>query len=101
MDYEQVTGDVAEAIVRRAALADLLVAGRTPQKDEFEAPTTRLLGDLLFSCRTPVFIPGDEQSAGAGLRPGQYERFGPGQVCSLQLICTRHRPSCSPDEAPP
>ena len=63
-DYEQATGDIATAIVRRAALADLLVAGRTPQKDEFKAPATRLLGDLLFSCRTPIFIPGDEQSAG-------------------------------------
>lgn len=62
-DYEQVTGDVATAIVRRAALADLLVAGRAPQKDEFAAPATGLLGDLLFRARTPIFIPADEAAA--------------------------------------
>ena len=62
-DYEQVTGDVATAIVRRAALADLLIAGRAPQKDEFAGPALGLLGDLLFSCRTPIFIPGDQDSA--------------------------------------
>ena len=59
-DYEQVNGDAATAIVRRAALADLLVAGRTPHKDEFQAPAIGILGDLLFRCRTPIFIPGDE-----------------------------------------
>lgn len=68
-DYVQVGGDVATAvdvastIVRHAALADLLVVGRAPQKDEFAAPATGLLGDLLFRARTPIFIPGGEVSA--------------------------------------
>lgn len=59
-DYEQVSADVAATVARRATLADLIVAGRTPQKDEFAAPATGLLGDLLFRARTPIFIAGDE-----------------------------------------
>lgn len=61
-DYEQVTGDVANGVARRAALADLVVAGRAPKKDEFAASATGLLGDLLFRLRMPIFIPGDEAS---------------------------------------
>lgn len=70
-DYEQATGDVATTIAARASLADLVVAGRTPHKDEFAAPATGLLGDLLFRSRTPIFIAGDEarpvDPAGAAL----------------------------------
>lgn len=59
-DYVRCTGNMVAMIAGRAALADLVVAGRAPQKDEFAAPATGLLGDLLLRSRTPVFIPGDD-----------------------------------------
>jgi nucleotide-binding universal stress UspA family protein len=56
-DYIQLTGNVAMEIVGHAALADLVVAGRE-SRDEFGSPAIRLLGDLLQSLRTPLFLPG-------------------------------------------
>jgi len=56
-DYEQVSGDVASAIIGRAALADLLVSGREPRRADFVGPMVGFLGDLLHRSRTPVFIP--------------------------------------------
>ena len=61
-DFGQLTGDIATKISGQAALADLVVASRTAHKDEFAAPAIGLLGDLLFRCRTPIFIPGDQES---------------------------------------
>lgn len=58
-DYEQCTGDLATTIVNRAALADLVVVGREPHRDDFAAPATGLLGDLLYGARSPLFIPAD------------------------------------------
>lgn len=62
-DYAQTTGDVAASTACQAALADLVVTGRAPQKDEFAAPATGLLGQLLYRVRSPLFIPGDGTAA--------------------------------------
>lgn len=56
-DYEQVTGNVAGMLLRRAALADLVVTAREPPHHDFVAPTIGFLGDLLHRSRTPLFIP--------------------------------------------
>jgi nucleotide-binding universal stress UspA family protein len=62
-DYEQVTGDVASMIIRRAALADLLVTTREPPGKDFVGPTVGFLGDLLHRSRTPLIIPGSDGGA--------------------------------------
>ena len=56
-DYAQVTGNVAQQLIRHAALADLVVSGREPHREDFDGPATSLLGDLLHRMRTPLFIP--------------------------------------------
>lgn len=58
-DYDEITGDVSSALIGRAALVDLVVAGRTPRRLEFVGATRQLLGQLLYHCRSPLFIPGD------------------------------------------
>ncbi len=55
-DYTQITGEVATALIGRASLADLIVAGREPQKIEFAGSAIGLLGDLISRSRTPIFI---------------------------------------------
>ena len=57
-DYVQKTGHVASEIMAHGALADLIVTGREPRKNEVGVPTISLLGDLLQGSRTPLFIPG-------------------------------------------
>lgn len=57
-DYTQVTGDISWQIVKHAALADLIVTGREPHRQDFAGPTLPLLGDLLHRTRTPLFVPG-------------------------------------------
>lgn len=57
-DYEEITGHVPTAIISRAALSDLMVAGREPHRQDFVGPATQLLGDLLYRCRVPLFLPG-------------------------------------------
>lgn len=60
-DYEQVTGHVATTLVRRASLADLVVTGRESQYGEGRwSLQLGLVGDLLYRCRTPLFIPSPE-----------------------------------------
>lgn len=61
-DYEQVTGDVASAVLRRAALADLVITAREPPHRDFVAPTIGFLGDLLHRSRTPLLIPAFPQA---------------------------------------
>lgn len=58
-DYEQVTGNVINRIVSRAALADLVVTGRAAHRSEFVGAGIAVLGDLLHRSRTPLFIPGE------------------------------------------
>lgn len=59
-DYEQVTGDMATSLISHAALADLIVVGREPHRDDFVGAAIGLLGDLLCRSRTPLFIPSDD-----------------------------------------
>ena len=42
-DYNEITGDVASAIISRAALADLVVTSRTPHRQDFGGATVQLL----------------------------------------------------------
>lgn len=56
-DYEQATGEVAGMLLRRAALADLIVIARNPPHHDLVAPSITFLGDLLHRSRTPLFIP--------------------------------------------
>lgn len=58
-DYEEITGDVPSQIISRAALADLVVSGREPRRQDWAGTAIGLLGDLLYRCRSPLFIPGD------------------------------------------
>lgn len=59
-DYVQVTGNVPTQIVRHAALADLIIAGRAGDRSGFAAPALSLLGDLLYRSRTPLLVPASE-----------------------------------------
>jgi nucleotide-binding universal stress UspA family protein len=61
-DYDEITGDVLSAIISRAALADLVVTSRTPDRQDFVGATVQLLGHLLYHCRSPLFILGDNVS---------------------------------------
>lgn len=56
-DYEQVTGNVALMMIRRSALADLLVTTRVPADHDLTGPSVGFLGDLLHRSRTPLFLP--------------------------------------------
>jgi len=59
-NYTEITGNVASQLVGHAALADLLVVGREPQKSDFAGSAVGLLGDLICRARTPIFIPSDD-----------------------------------------
>jgi hypothetical protein len=59
--YEQITESVIPALLRHAALADLLITAREPPHHDFLAPTIGFLGDLLQRSRTPLFIPAFSQ----------------------------------------
>lgn len=56
-DYQQVTANVASTLLRRAALADLLIIAREPPHGDYLAPTIGFLGELLHRSRTPLLIP--------------------------------------------
>lgn len=59
-DYSQVTGDVPNQLINRAALADLVVTSRQPKGAEFQGSAIGFLGDLLHRSRTPLFIAADD-----------------------------------------
>lgn len=58
-NYVQVTGDIPNQLVSHAALADLLVTGREPCRNDYAGSTIGLLGDLISRSRTPILIPGN------------------------------------------
>jgi nucleotide-binding universal stress UspA family protein len=62
-NYAQITGNVAAALVGRAALADLLITAREPSHHDYLAPTIGFLGELLHRSRTPLFIPAFPQKS--------------------------------------
>ena len=55
-DYEQITGSVETLLIGRAALADLLITGRSPLANDFLGSTIGLFGDLIHRSRTPLLI---------------------------------------------
>lgn len=57
--YAQVSGDLAGRLVSHAALADLMVVGRAPRKDDLAGSKVGLLGELLYRSRTPLFVAPD------------------------------------------
>jgi nucleotide-binding universal stress UspA family protein len=59
-DYVQTTGDVPNQLVGRAALADLVVTSRWPNRTDLKVSTIGMLGDLLHRSRTPLFIAADD-----------------------------------------
>jgi len=61
-DYEQVAGHVVGEIVRRSALADLVVTGRDAHLTKFQRPELALLGDMLTNIRSPLLVPGSGAS---------------------------------------
>lgn len=58
-NYEQTTGSVESQIIGRAALADIVVVGRSPHRSDFAGPAIGFLGDLICKSRTPLFIAPD------------------------------------------
>ena len=56
-DYEQVTGSVANVIISRAALSDVVVVGRERHSQALDGAALALLGDLLHRSRTPLLVP--------------------------------------------
>jgi len=68
-DYEEITGEVLPRLVQRAALADLVITGRQPQKPEFGGPPIVFLGEMLRTIRTPLLVIGDEAT--------EIDPFGP------------------------
>ena len=71
-EYEEMTGEMMRRLIQRAALADLVVAGRQPHEREFGGPSIAFLGDMLHSIRTPLLVVGDETS--------KIDPFGPAIV---------------------
>lgn len=60
-DYQRVTGSTAGSIVAKAALADLVVAGRLPRNGDSKGAALTVLGDVLMNAVSPVFLRGDER----------------------------------------
>lgn len=59
-DYVRRVGSVVGSLTAGAALADLIVTGRASHASSSGKPHV-LLGDLLYSSRTPIFVRGDAQ----------------------------------------
>lgn len=62
-DYEAVAGYAAPELIRRAALADLVVVARSAHKAMAQRPELALLGEVIESIRTPILIPGTVSTA--------------------------------------
>jgi nucleotide-binding universal stress UspA family protein len=63
--FEVTTSSFIPALVRNAALADLLFIDRQPPTYELGRSALSLLGELVCGARTPLCLPGD-RSAGLG-----------------------------------
>ncbi|WP_265587802.1 universal stress protein [Sphingomicrobium arenosum] len=71
-NYVRVTGSTAGQIVTKAALADLIVAGRIPRNGDSASSAITVLGDVLMNSVSPVFLRGDE-----------HDCFDPKGVCVI------------------
>lgn len=58
-EYEEVIGVLASHLARRAALSDLVLMSHEPYGREFGSSAVTLLGDMLETIRTPLFVIGD------------------------------------------
>lgn len=58
-DYQQIGGAVSSALAGRAALADLVVVGRSRTRSPGFGSPLATVGDLLQASRTPLFISGE------------------------------------------
>jgi nucleotide-binding universal stress UspA family protein len=56
-DYHQLTGSVAQTMLRYGALSDLIVTARESRNTEYAGSTLGFIGDLAKRSRTPIFIP--------------------------------------------
>lgn len=61
-NYELTMEATFPAFVRDSALADLFFIGRQPRHREFTRTGPSLIGELVYSARTPLCIPGDGAS---------------------------------------
>lgn len=55
-DYQQLTGVIANTIISRSALADVIITGREFHRESRVVAPVSLLGDLLQRSRTPLLI---------------------------------------------
>ena len=61
-DYEQVTADTVAQLVRCAALSDIVVTGRESHLGRGKGLEIGIIGDVLMGARTPLLIPGDDET---------------------------------------
>lgn len=62
-DYEQLAGYAQSELLRRAALADLVVIGREAHLARVQRPELATLGDLVTQIRTPLLLQGSKGAA--------------------------------------
>lgn len=62
-DFRQTTGSIPQALLSYAALADIIVSGRTGQGDKGRRASMGRLGDVIMKSRVPVLVPGEGGAA--------------------------------------
>ena len=60
-EYERLVGSNIASLATRAALADLLVAGRVAHVGSDKGAAIRTLGELLTNLQIPIFVRGDDR----------------------------------------
>jgi nucleotide-binding universal stress UspA family protein len=65
-EYIKSNGSIPQAIIAYAALADVVVMGRTPSGEKPDRSALGRLGDLVLKSRSPILIPGAD---GADFNP--------------------------------
>jgi nucleotide-binding universal stress UspA family protein len=59
-DFRQTTGSIPHALLSHAALADIIVCGRSGQGDKGRRASLGRLGDIIMKSRVPVLVPGTD-----------------------------------------
>jgi nucleotide-binding universal stress UspA family protein len=57
-DYQQASGSIANTLVSRAALNDVMIVGRRKSGSTGDGEPPGMLGDLVHRSRTPLLVPG-------------------------------------------
>lgn len=60
-DYQVIAGYAAPELIKRAALSDVLITGRSAHSALVQKPELGMLGDVLTSVRTPILVPGTSE----------------------------------------